>query len=506
MVRLAARTAVSYPSKPDDCRRTPGGAHWANAVTERRLGRALLMVVIATGLALRLWLSFNDDGIHWPDEIYQSLEPAHRIVFGYGLMAWEFVDGGRHWTFPAFCAALFKLATSLGLSDPSGYLGLTRITFSAIGVGSALGSFFLARSYGASTFPAACGAALFALAAPAIYFAPRAMSETASALPVTFGLALALSQQSRRSNRILGTSLLGFAVLLRLQNAIFCLGLLAVLAARTRRRPALEAAAVLVLWALIYGALDWLTWGTWFHSAAVYLNFNLFEKGNLWSTDPFLYYLHALWTSMRWSAVLIAMLSVVAFPRAPGLMFIGLAFFIAHSSVEHKELRFVFTVLPIFCALAGIGLDLVRSRGPVLISGLLGVAVLSSAVISAASFRNLTFGDLGEYRRTKPKTSAYDDSGPTNRLLLAGHRQTDLCGLKLETANRIWTGGYTYLHRPVPLYSDSGPPRESGLFNYVIASTNRRRGGEVVQADGDVVLLRVSDKPCLPDREYQWRL
>ena len=39
----------------------------------------------------------TDDGIYWPDEIHQSLEPAHRLVFGYGLIAWEFSDGARNW-------------------------------------------------------------------------------------------------------------------------------------------------------------------------------------------------------------------------------------------------------------------------------------------------------------------------------------------------------------------------------------------------------------------------
>ena len=29
-------------------------------------------------------------GIHHEDEIFQSLEHAHRLVFGYGFVPWEF--------------------------------------------------------------------------------------------------------------------------------------------------------------------------------------------------------------------------------------------------------------------------------------------------------------------------------------------------------------------------------------------------------------------------------
>ena len=31
---------------------------------------------------------------------YQSLEPAHRLVFGYGMLAWEFIEGARNWALP----------------------------------------------------------------------------------------------------------------------------------------------------------------------------------------------------------------------------------------------------------------------------------------------------------------------------------------------------------------------------------------------------------------------
>src|SRR3954447_8881518 len=64
-----------------------------NPSFEPYLARGLLLGALALGATLRVYLALTDDGLYWPDEIYQSLEPAHRLVFGYGLVAWEFIDG-----------------------------------------------------------------------------------------------------------------------------------------------------------------------------------------------------------------------------------------------------------------------------------------------------------------------------------------------------------------------------------------------------------------------------
>src|SRR5207249_3755478 len=83
-------------------------------------------------------------------EVYQSLEPAHRLAFGYGLIAWEFLQGARNWTMPALIAAVFKLTAALGGDSPRAYLGVLRVLFCLLGVGTAAGAWRLARALGAS--------------------------------------------------------------------------------------------------------------------------------------------------------------------------------------------------------------------------------------------------------------------------------------------------------------------------------------------------------------------
>ncbi|NMO22499.1 hypothetical protein HG543_47725 [Pyxidicoccus fallax] len=469
-------------------------------------GRVLLALVLLAGAAFRIHWALNDEGLYWPDEVYQSLEPAHRLVFGYGLVAWEFVEGARNWALPGLVAGVLGLARLLGGTAPAVYLDVIKCFFALLGVGCAWGSWRLARAYGASELAAAAGAALFALAAVPIYFAPRALSENASALPVVLGLALALPRGGSRRAVLGGACLLGLAVLLRLQNGIFCVGLLAVLLAQRRWRAAGEALAVLAGWAFLYGLLDRLTWGGWFHSARVYLEFNVLKDGaSAWGTAPFSYYGRVLFQGMAAVTFVTGVLVLLAARRAPGLLAVSALFFALHALQPHKELRFLVPVLPLFTALAGVGLDSLlvgwSTRGVRIVAAL---AVTAVAALSGLRAGRLTFGDVGQYEDSRPQASAWDDAGDINRLLLAASRRDDVCGLKVEVVHLAWTGGYSYLHQPVPLYPPNGPPRGSGLFSHVITFP-AYAPGEVLAESGPVVLARLRDG-CVPDPGYTWRL
>ena len=105
-----------------------------------RTARLILWSALIAGLGCRVYVMFTDDGIYWPDEIHQSLEPAHRLVFGYGLIAWEFSEGARNWAFPGLIAGLMGATAGLGGDSPHIYLPVIRLVFVAMSLGVALGS------------------------------------------------------------------------------------------------------------------------------------------------------------------------------------------------------------------------------------------------------------------------------------------------------------------------------------------------------------------------------
>lgn len=52
-----------------------------------------------------------------PDEIFQYLEPAHKLVYGTGIVTWEWTSGIRSWLMPGFVADLMKLGQFLKIDN-----------------------------------------------------------------------------------------------------------------------------------------------------------------------------------------------------------------------------------------------------------------------------------------------------------------------------------------------------------------------------------------------------
>ncbi|MHB8873371.1 MAG: glycosyltransferase family protein [Myxococcaceae bacterium] len=456
----------------------------------------MLALALLAGTVARLWLALVDDGVYWPDEVYQSLEPAHRMAFGYGLVAWEFVAGARSLALPGLIAAALAAGSWLGLDTPARYVPFIRCAFALASAVTALGVYRLARACGARRPAATGGAASFALMGLAIYFAPRAMSEVAAALPVTFGLALSLRPDPKRWKLLLGASLLGAAVLLRLHAAVFCVGLIGVLLARKQPRRAAQAGAVLAVWALVYGLVDLAGWGHLYHSAGVYLRFNLVEnRAALWGTAPPAYYTRYLLASLGGLWVSLGLLTLLALRRAPALVLVAGLFLGLHMLSPHKELRFLVPLLPLLCAAAALGIEEVWSWRPFAGAAALGMLLAWSAY-SFATFRRLTFRQVG--REEFHQVSAFDHGGPESRLLIAAGVRPDLCGLTVLSTDRGNIGAYFYLHRDVPLYHRGPPLPARGHYNYAIAMAGEVPG-EVVAEDSGRVLVRLSLEGCTPD-------
>ena len=470
-------------------------------LSEARLGAVLLVLALAAGAAWRLWFASVDDSIYWPDEIFQSLEPAHGLAFGYGFRPWEYIEGARSWFFPGALAVLFRLFDLVGLDAPAQYLPAFELLFCGVGVLTAWGCHRLARSLGASAPAAAAGAAIFALAAPMIYFAPRALGETASAAPIVFAFALALRQGAGRRALAWSASLLGIAVLLRLQNGIFCLGLLGILAGQRRWSDFRYVFVVLTLWAAYMGALDWFNWGRPFHSALVYLKFNLIDgKASMFGTAPWHYYAETFSTSMPALSAVLAVFFIAGYRRAPGLSWTALIALVSLWAIPHKEFRFVVPALPLFCAVAALGIDragaLIGRRGA---APALATAVTALALVSASDVPRLTFGDLGQITGNRTaETRALDHDGAANRLLVAAGEQPDLCGIFVASDELVWLGGYVHLHRDVPLFALYEPMKP---FNYAISQRDPKRrrpglDGRVVATDGSLALIRLARPRC----------
>ncbi|EDW34812.1 GL21004 [Drosophila persimilis] len=86
-----------------------------------------LLYVFGLILAVRLASVFVVKTYYVPDEYWQSLEVAHKLTFGYGYLTWEWVQGIRSYVYPVLIAGLYKLLALLHLDSVQLLVLLPRI-------------------------------------------------------------------------------------------------------------------------------------------------------------------------------------------------------------------------------------------------------------------------------------------------------------------------------------------------------------------------------------------
>jgi hypothetical protein len=428
----------------------------------------LLVAALFVGVAaVSIVHAVGDQSVHWPDEIHQSLEPAHRAAFGYGFVPWEFRDGARSWVYPGAIAGFWKVCSWLGIDSGRGLIFAARFAF----IGVFLLAIGLAMRLGRRCEGEDAGLVAGVLVAsfpPAMLFAYRGMSEMAS-LPLILG-ALIAGMSPGRSRQWLAGGLLAAAVFVRPQSGIVALFLLVWLLAQRRRDDAVFAIEGLAVVGLLGGLLDWATWGIAFHSLFAYLDFNLVQgKASGFGTEPWSFYLTALWTSIGPAALPIACCFIVGAVKHRGLALLVLAYLIAHSAVPHKELRFAMPIAPVALVVAACGATRIArwfagrwptARAP---ARWIAVAVAGVMVFQAVRFtRGVGRGDRA-YQLARFKSAS------VNALLLSAGDKDDLCGLALLGSGAASTGGYSYLHRDLPVVWTDELCESPLAFNYAIA-------------------------------------
>ena len=438
------------------------------------------------GLVLRIWYADGNYSIVFPDEFHQSTEQAHRLVYGYGLIPWEFATGARSWAWPALLAVPLALTNLLGMDEPEQYTDVVRGTLVLASAGIAPAVYLLARAFGAERVAALGGAALAAFSAPFVYFSHRAFSETASLLPVTVGFALAVGATDRwrdhpRARQLLwaGALLLGLSVHLRLQNALFCIGLLFVLVVRRRWRATSDALLAFGISLLALAITDVVIWGGPFSSAREYVEFQV-SQGSAYNWGAM--GLKAFATGFLAIAAVTGLLAVVVAripSRWPSLFVVTAGSLFFYSLVGHSALRYLLPTLPFVCALAAVWLSALTARFKPRVGVVCATVLAALALVSG-----LQTADRPEYY------------GKVNRLMMVAGRQPDLCGLFVEPADLAWTGGYYLFHRQVPLYGgEDNAPGSSHYYNFVIRDTGA----------GGPTLTKTRDA-CEPDPNFTYTL
>jgi hypothetical protein len=419
--------------------------------SEEAATRAGLALVLLTALAVRLWSVATHTYIAHPDETFQYLEPAHRLVFGSGVITWEFLDGIRSWFLPGILAGVMWLV-SLVDPNPDACVLVLRLLCVLASLSVPFVGFQLAvRRFGLPT--ALLVGLLSALASETVYFAQVIMTEplaTDAAL-----LAIWLGDGGREHppgwRRLLGAGLLlGLASCLRYQYAPV-LGVVALLQhARSPRNLAIVCLGGLAVVAPVLGGLDTLTWGAPFQS--VWLNYlrNATQGvSGAMGAQPWSYYVDYYIAAWGVAAPVLMVLVFLGAVRAPVLAAVVLCTIGLHSLTPHKELRFVFLATACVPMLIGVGLGFVLERMPRLRPTQVGaplavvLAVALAGCLAVATYRNATPPEAWHRDRSMLQATAAARSIP------------EACGLAIRTIWVYRTGGYAYWRRDLPIYFET---------------------------------------------------
>ena len=132
VVATAIQTRLSIDLRP-----MPRSGDW-------KFIKAGMAGLILLTIGLRLIPIVVVPSIVWPDEIFQTLEQAHRLVYGTGLVPWEFQLGIRSWLLSGLIAALMELSRIAG-DGPDYYIPLIAGSFAALAAAPVVCSFLWGR-------------------------------------------------------------------------------------------------------------------------------------------------------------------------------------------------------------------------------------------------------------------------------------------------------------------------------------------------------------------------
>lgn len=420
-----------------------------------------LPLVLALAFVARAAVALSGDFSLHPDEIFQYLEPAHRLVFGNGVTYWEHFYGARNWFVPGLVAGVLKLFDLVGLGEPRWYAGGVELVFCAISLTIPAGMYLATRNHFGET------AARVALLAGVFWyelcgFAHKPMTEFVATGPLLLALWIAIRPgRIELAAGLCAVLLTVLAAAIRLQYAPVAAVLFAIILLRTKHRPALLLAGGAMV--LAVGAFDAATWDAGlFHSYVTNFRYNSVIGKYLADESPAWQYLAWLVTAHGGLSVLCVFGAAFA-PRRYALLLTLVALIVGiHSLQAHKEYRFVFAAVPLIIM---IGADLavrlhgrgVRGRAAAFAAG------TAFAFVSAAGILNALPYQESVYRAWSKESSVafLGASGAQDPIFAAYRHLADAPGIgAVWQADRHYfsTPGYYHLHRDIPLY-DRGTGR-----------------------------------------------
>lgn len=415
-------------------------------------------LIFLLGLFLLAFLLRLLPPVLWPsitqaDEIFQAVEQGHRLVFGYGLVPWEFDYGARSWLLAYLSAGPMGIAKYFN-AGPELYLPLIAGQLAILGALTTLCAFFWGhRQYG---FYGGLAVALVStLWVDNIHFGGRNFGEMIGGHLLILSAFVSFPGYAHHSKwRYLGAGLLaGAALMMRIHLAPALLLLWFWRGFDRQRFVFLSLGALITI--TLNGAFDAYTWAAPFEPLWRNIQFNVLMDGAAKAFGAHAWWEYFYQMGVQWGGTIGPFLALAFFgARRHWLLFtMALVVFFSHMLISHKEYRFILPSIQIFAILAGFGLvELSR----LLINGWRSTGkIISSKMVIASLGAAWLLLCIVNYVGRDYET--YRDRVHDNLVtMLRVSKMPNVCGIGLYRIGTYESGGYSYLHRPIPMFwSDS---------------------------------------------------
>ncbi|HEX9588366.1 MAG TPA: 4-amino-4-deoxy-L-arabinose transferase [Bradyrhizobium sp.] len=301
--------------------------------------------------AIRLPLAFWPNVLH-PDEIFQCLEPAWRMLGHDGIVSWEWRYGMRGWLLPSL------MAGPVGLGDwvapgGTGAFVVPRLVAALASLSIVASAWSLGARV--SRTHAIVAAFVAAIWFELVSFAPHRLSEPlATAVILPAALLLTHASLSQRHLAV-GGALLALAFVFRFQYAP-AIAVLALGACWRHWRNLIPLVAGASIGLVFGGVADAAHGAVPFAWLIANVQQNLLhDRAAEFGVTPAITYLYSFW--MMWSVALVLLLFAIwqGWRHAPLLLATAVANIAVHSLIGHKEYRFIFLSVALFIIIAALG-------------------------------------------------------------------------------------------------------------------------------------------------------
>jgi len=437
--------------------------------TDNKESKSILWLIIAAGAVARIITALISDNINHPDEIFQVLEQAHRVVFGYGIIPWEYRLAARSWLVPGIMTIFLYPFKILGLDNPAIYIPGIKIIMSLISLSVILSAYYIGKKL--ASHRAGLWAAFFcAVWYEVIYFSIRPLSEVWAATFFMAAIALSLNAASRRV-----LIMAGFLAAVRLNYIPAAAALIVMISIKMDPAGRKNYLAGVAAGIIFVGLFETITLGAPFIS---YINFYHYDKsffmtGSVGSAFSIEYFMYLAYASLFLYWLIIAG-GFATWKENRLLMVIVVVLLISHILIPAKEhqidYRHIYVIIPVLMVVAGVITDKIITglkyfRPLYALFAISFLALSSAGSMAALPFQNKIYHD---------KTFAVYDQNIFQkngrlRAYLYLHDMGNVHSVYDNAGEWFYGGGYYYLHRNVPLYLKNTPPPTPKYVSHMLS-------------------------------------